>query len=91
MKSLAAARYFRAIDNPAEFTLQSARSGMLNGKRALFMEGLQPQSNRNAYVVVIDSDCGGRFPFAITYFAPKHLYSIYLPEVLKSLETIIWK
>lgn len=91
MNSLAVARYFGAIENPSEFVLLSARSGVLCGKRALFLEGLQPHAHRNVYVVVIDSDCGGRFPFAITYHAPRNLYSTFLPDVLRSLDTVSWK
>jgi hypothetical protein len=91
IKSLAQAQYFGAIANAKDFVLLSARSGQVSGRRALIMEGSYPLLARSVYAVIVDADCGGRFPLAICYESPKEDYASWLRDVLSSLNTIAWK
>jgi len=77
-------------DSP-KFTMTSAKTEDLNGKKVLVVEGSYPESGDHIRAIYIDADGSGRFVQEVQYQAPKAEYQKHMKEVQSALKSIEWK
>src|SRR4030095_11435797 len=72
------------------FTLKIAKTGKLNGKRILAVEGSYVERGWDTYCVFVDVDGSGCIVQELYYTAPQESYAEYFNAAMASMRTIEW-
>jgi len=81
----------RDRDDPAEFTLFTARTEDWNGRRVLVVEGRYHDLQEDCLGIFIDAAGDGRLVQEVFYQAPKDLYKEYGRAAEDALRSIRWR
>ncbi len=81
----------RGKDDPAAFSIITARTFDYNEKRVLIIEGRTVKTQEDIYALIVDAEGTGRIIQEIYYQAPKEIYLKYLRDARAALKSIKWK
>jgi len=79
-----------SLANPEEFEIASAETQNLNGRRVMRLTGRWLQIQYDTIHILLDADGSGTQVQEIYYAAPSNFYDRYLPEIMQSLQSIVW-
>lgn len=74
-----------------DFTVKSARTEELNGKRVLIVEGRYNKNQNDSKHIFIDSDGTGTAVQEVFFQAPKDKFALYANAASQSMKTVRWK
>lgn len=74
-----------------DFTLKSARTEEINGKRVLVVEGRYNKNQNDSKHMFIDSDGTGTAVQEIFFQAPKDKFAVYGNAATQAMKTVRWK
>lgn len=77
--------------DPKHFTVKSASTGDLNGKRVLVIEGTFIPDHVSTLAMFVDADGSGKFAQEVFYQSPDNLYEKYKNTAKASMHSIVWK
>lgn len=84
-------RVLRDKQDPADFSMMTARTEAIGGKKVLLVEGRYKESQQDTLEIFIDSDGTGTAVQEVFFQAPKDEYRKQMQAIRKSFATIEWK
>lgn len=81
----------RGKDDPASFSIITARTADYNERRVLIIEGRAIKTQEDIYALIVDAEGNGRVIQEIYYQAPKDIYLKFLREARTAFKSIRWK
>ncbi len=73
------------------FTISSARTEDLNGRRILWIEGRYKEAGNDLQQILLDADGTGSVVQEIYFVAPKDIFLKYARSARAALTTIVWR
>lgn len=81
----------RDKQDPADFSMLTARTEVIGGKRVLLVEGRYKESQQDALEIFIDSDGTGTAVQEVFFQASRDDYKKYVHSIRKALASIEWR